>query len=416
MTPTPTTVLQILPNLDTGGVERGAIEMAQAISNGGGRPLVSSAGGRMVAAVTRAGGRHIGLPLATKDPINILLNARRIVRMIRQEGVALVHARSRAPAWSAWIAARRAGVPFVTTYHGAYAERIWLKRYYNGIMARGDLVIATSQFVAGMIASRHGVSSDRIRIIPRGVDPAVFDPDQVGTGRLAKLAQIWRLPDGRPTIVLPARVTRWKGGTILIEALARMQRTDAVAILVGSDQGRSSFSEQLVRQAERLGVADRVRLVGHCDDMPAALLLADVVVSASTQPEAFGRAVIEAQAMGRMVIATDHGGAAETVMHGTTGWRVPPGDAAALAMALDHALGLSQEWRDWMGAASRASVMSHYSLDAMQQATLQVYDELAGSNLARTVRVDVAEVGDGGIGEQDTGPEVRSRAVGAGQG
>jgi len=161
----------------------------------------------------------------------------------------------------------------------------------------------------------------------------VFDPDQVGTGRLAKLAQIWRLPDGRPTIVLPARVTRWKGGTILIEALARMQRTDAVAILVGSDQGRSSFSEQLVRQAERLGVADRVRLVGHCDDMPAALLLADVVVSASTQPEAFGRAVIEAQAMGRMVIATDHGGAAETVMHGTTGWRVPPGDAAALARA-----------------------------------------------------------------------------------
>ncbi len=416
MTPPPTTVLQILPNLDTGGVERGTIEMAQAIRGGGGRPLVSSAGGRMVAAVTRAGGRHIGLPLATKDPLNILLNARRIRRVIQAEGVALVHARSRAPAWSAWIAARRAKVPFVTTYHGAYAERGWLKRLYNSVMARGDRVIATSQYVAGLIASRHGVPPDRIRIIPRGVDPAVFDPDQVGTGRLAKLAQVWRLPDGRPTILLPARVTRWKGGPILIDALARMQRTDAVCVLVGSDQGRHNFSEQLVRQAERLGVADRLRLVGHCDDMPAALLLADVVVSASTQPEAFGRAVIEAQAMGRMVVATDHGGAAETVVNGTTGWRVPPGDADALAAALDHALGMSQEWRDWMGAQSRASVMTQYSLHAMQQATLRVYDELAGSNLAQTARVDAPEAGDGqDAGAEGGGAEDRSRVVGAGQ-
>ena len=427
----PTTILQVLPKLETGGVERGTIEITQAIRDGGGRPLVASAGGRLVPAVARAGGRHIGLPLETKDPLNILLNARRLRRMIRQEGVAVVHARSRAPGWSAYLAARQAGVPFVTTYHGAYADSGWGKRLYNSVMARGDRVIATSQYVAGLIATQHRVPRDRIRIIPRGVDPAVFDPNRVSPGRLAKLAQVWRLPDGRPTILLPARLTRWKGGPVLLDAMARMARTDAVCVLVGSDQGRARFSEQLVRQADRLGLSDRLRLVGQCDDMPAALMLADVVVSASTAPEAFGRAVIEAQAMRRMVIATDHGGAAETVVDGMTGWRVPPGDPDALAAAIDHALGLSQEWRDWIGAESRASVIEHYSLAAMQAATLRVYDELAGSNLAGTACAKMPEVCDGftgaeisGVGVSGaevsgvevSGAEIRPRVVGAAQG
>ena len=360
-------------------MERGTIEIVQAIRAAGGQAVVASAGGRLVPAVARAGGRHVGLPLATKDPVNILRNAGRIARLVRAEGVGLVHARSRAPAWSAWMAARRVGVPFVTTYHGAYSEGVPGKRAYNAIMARGDRVIAISHYVAALVMGRHWVGPDRLRVIPRGVDPAVFDAERVGSGRVARLAAAWRLPDGAATVVLPARLTRWKGAEVVIDAVARLDRRDVCCVLVGAEQGRAAFAASLVARAERLGMADRLRMVGQCDDMPAALMLADVVVSASTQPEAFGRVVIEAQSMGRMVIATDHGGAAETVEHGVTGWRVPPGDPAALATQIEHALALPQDWRDWMGREARASVAEHYSLAAMQEQTMAVYAELLGN-------------------------------------
>ncbi len=186
----------------------------------------------------------------------------------------------------------------------------------------------------------------------------------------------WRLPDGAPTIMLPARLTRWKGHAAMLEAFARLPQRDACLVLVGADQGRVRFRRELIARAEALGIADRVRLVGLCDDMPAALMLADVVVNPSLEPEPFGRTVIEAQAMGRPVVVADHGGTAETVEHGVTGWRVPPGDAAALAAAVDEALRLSPAERAALGARARASVCQNYTTAAMQQATLDVYREL----------------------------------------
>lgn len=369
-------VLQVLPSLDTGGVERGTVEMTQAIADAGGAALVASEGGRLVAAVERAGGRHIRLPLASKNPATIWRNAGRLARLVRTEGVAIIHARSRAPAWSALLAARRTGVRFVTTYHGIYNEDVPGKRRYNAVMAKGDRVIAISRFVAALLAARHGVEASRIRTIPRGVDPALFDPGRVTAAQVARLATAWRVPEGAPVVVLPARLTRWKGASVLIDAMARLSRTDAYCVLVGAAQGREHFVEQLETQAQALGVAGRMRLAGHCDDMPAALALADVVVSASLEPEGFGRAVIEAQAMERPVVATDHGGAAETVEHGVTGWRVPPGDAGALAAALDGALAMRPADRRAMGARARASVLAHYTTAAMQAATLDVYREL----------------------------------------
>ena len=378
MTPLPpgTTVLQVLPSLETGGVERGTIEITQAIAMAGGRALVTSAGGRQVPAIGRAGGQHITLKLATKDPVNILMNAGKIAGLVRSERVSLLHARSRAPAWSALRAARRTGVPFVTTYHGHYSEGVPGKRLYNSVMARGDLVIAISRFIAELITARHGTDPSRIRLIPRGADHDVFDPERVGGGRLAKLAAAWRLPDGVPTVMLPARLTRWKGAPVLLDAVAQMARREVCIVLVGDTDGRGRFLQGLMAQATRLGLQARLRLVGACDDMPAALMLADVVVSASTAPEAFGRAVVEAQAMGRMVIATDHGGAAETVEPDVTGWRVPPSDPAALAAALDYALSLPDEHRQWIGQMSRASAVADYSIAAMQERTLAVYQEL----------------------------------------
>ncbi len=372
--PPATTILQVLPRLEAGGVERGTVEMAQAIAGAGGIALVASAGGRMAPAVERAGGRHVTLPLAGKAPGTILRNAGRLARLVRSQGVGIVHARSRAPAWSAYMAARRTGVRFVTTYHGVYNEGPPGKRWYNGVMARGERVIAISRYVANLLVARHGTDPDRVRIIPRGVDPAVFDPARVPPDRMARLIRAWRLPDGAPVVMLPARLTRWKGQGVLIAAMAQLRDTDAVCVLLG--EGRPGYLRELTRLAHEAGIADRLRLVGHCDDMPAALSLATVAVSASTDPEGFGRAVIEAQAMGRPVIATDHGGAAETVDHLVTGWRVPPGDPAALAAALDHALAMGAEDRAALGERARASVLRDFTVARMQAATLDVYREL----------------------------------------
>jgi glycosyltransferase involved in cell wall biosynthesis len=371
-------VLQVLPSLVTGGVERGTIEITKAVANAGWTALVASAGGRLVAAVQRAGGRHTTLPLASRSPLTIWANAARLATLIRAEQVAIVHARSRAPAWSAWLACRRTGAHFVTTYHGTYSEDLPFKRRYNSVMAKGERVIAASRFIADLIARQHGTNPADIRIIPRGVDPVVFDSSAVSGDRVARLATAWRLPDSASVVLLPGRLTGWKGQTVLVDALARMSRRDAFCVLVGSDQGRRRYAEGLVRQAEALGVADQLRLAGECDDMPAALKLADVVVHASTEPEAFGRVVIEAQAMERPVIASDLGGPVETVEHGVTGWRVPPGDAGRLAAAIEAALALPAKERSALGARARAAVLRGYTVDAMQAATLAVYREVIG--------------------------------------
>jgi glycosyltransferase involved in cell wall biosynthesis len=268
----------------------------------------------------------------------------------------------------------------VTTWHGTYDEDLPFKRRYNAVMARGELVIAASRFIAELIVARHGTDPGRIRIIPRGVDPTVFDPGAVLGDRGLRLLRSWRLADSvRSIVLLPGRLTSWKGQGVLIEALARMARPDVCCVLVGSDQGRRHYAERLIRQAKACGIADRVRLVGECDDMPAALMLADVVVHASTRPEAFGRVVIEAQAMGRPVIASDLGGPMETVEHGVTGWRVAPGDAGALAGAIEVALAMSDEERAALGGRARRAVLNGYTVAGMQTATLEVYRQVMGA-------------------------------------
>jgi glycosyltransferase involved in cell wall biosynthesis len=364
-------ILQVLPSLITGGVERGAVEIAQAIAEAEATSLVASAGGPLVRAIERAGGTHFTLPLTTKSPFGIWRNAAALERLIRSERVSLVHARSRAPAWSAWLACQRTGVPFVTTYHGAYGEEFPLKRRYNAVMARGRIVITASQYIADLVMQQHGVPADRIRVIQRGVDPAQFDPAAINGNRIAKLAESWRLPHGVRTVMLPGRLTAWKGQAVLLDAIVRLGRSNVMAVLVGSHQGRHHYARQLEQQAARRGIADWLRLVGQCDDMPAAYRLADVVVHASTQPEAFGRVVIEAQAMGRPVIASDLGGPVETVRHGETGWRVRPGDPDALARAIGMALDLDPAERLALGERARASVPT---VRAMQDATLDVYE------------------------------------------
>jgi glycosyltransferase involved in cell wall biosynthesis len=246
-------------------------------------------------------------------------------------------------------------------------------------MARGERVIAISRYVAATLQNRYRVNPEHIRIIPRGVDPVLFDPENTLGDRVHRLAQAWRLPPGAPVVMLPARLTRWKGAEMLLTAMAGLSQKgfgDMFTVFVGGDQGRVEYRRQLEQRAEHLGLAGRVRLAGNCDDMPAALMLADVVVCPSLKPEPFGRAVIEAQAMQRPVIAADHGGATETIFDGETGWRVPPGDAPALAEMIGYVLGLSADARAELGANARASVLAGFTTAAMQAATLDVYAEV----------------------------------------
>lgn len=370
----PPVVLQVLPSLVTGGVERGTIEITQAIAEAEAVALVASAGGPLVHSVQRAGGRHFTLPLLSRDPVTIWRNAARLEALIRAENVTLVHARSRAPAWAAWLACKRTGTHFVTTYHGVYGEDLPFKRHYNAVMAKGEIVIAASQYVADVIQRRHKLDPSRVRVIPRGVDPMVFNPDTVSADRIARMAQTMRVPDGMLTVVIPGRLTAWKGQAVLLQAIARLDRQDVCCALVGSDQGRTKYTRELETLSETLGIADRVRIIGQVEDMPAALMLSDVVVHASTQAEAFGRVVIEAQAMGRPVIATDLGGPSETVRAGVTGWLTRPADVDSLTWALQDALSMDAESRMALGQRARASVLDGYTLQAMRDATLDVYE------------------------------------------
>ncbi|HCP01763.1 MAG TPA: glycosyl transferase, partial [Rhodospirillaceae bacterium] len=331
-------VLQVLPSLEVGGggVERSAIDVAEALVLAGKNAIVASSGGRQVVELERSGIRHVELPLKSKNPLTIRRNMARLAELIEVENVELVHARSRAPAWSARAAARAAGLPFVTTFHGTYnfGEGMFgaLKKRYNAVMADGDIVIANSRFIAAHVKEHYGVPDDRVQTIPRGIDTARFDAEGFNPSRMVDLAARWRLADEHSVVVLPGRLTRWKGQLLFIEALARLRArrgTDdflITGLLIGSDQGRDAYRRELEKNISDKGLAGNVQIVGHCNDMPAAYMLSDVVVSASTDPEAFGRVIAEAQGMGRPVVVADHGGATEQVLADKTGWLFNPGD------------------------------------------------------------------------------------------
>src|SRR6266446_512856 len=385
----PPAVLQIVPRLGSGGAERGTVDIDGALVDAGWISYVASAGGPLERDVVRAGSTHLTLPLASKNPLQVRRNAAALARVIRRFGIDIVHARSRAPAWSAWSAANATGRHFVTTFHNAYDAGAALKRWYNSVMARGERVIAISQFVADHVAQVYGIGPDRLRTIPRGVDFDIFDPDRVGAQRIVSLARQWRLPDGAPVVMLPARLTRWKGGLDFIAAIAAIGRRDICCLLVGSEQ-RRGFRRELETAIERHGLVGLFRIAEDCRDMPAAYMLADVVVSASSDPEGFGRIIVEAQAMGRPVVATDHGGARETIVPGSTGWLVPARDPAALAGAVGEALSLSAGERSRLARRTVAHVAAQFTREAMCARTIEVYEELLFPDLGATASLSSA--------------------------
>jgi glycosyltransferase involved in cell wall biosynthesis len=247
------------------------------------------------------------------------------------------------------------------------------------VMTDGDAVIANSNFIANHISENYGVSGPGVHVVPRGIDTARFDAEGVNANRMIEVATRWRVPDDNTVVLLPGRLTRWKGQLLFIEALARLKSrrgTDNFSItglLVGSDQGREAYRKELEDRIEEKGLAGHVQIVGHCDDMPAAYMLSDVVVSASTDPEAFGRVIAEAQAMGRPVVVADHGGAAEQVIDGVTGWRFAPGNPQEFADALETALTLDAEARAELAVRAADHARTHYAKTGMCAATLRIY-------------------------------------------
>jgi glycosyltransferase involved in cell wall biosynthesis len=365
-------VLQILPALNDGGVERSTVELARNLSADGVENWVVSGGGRLVDAVVEAGAVHVAMPVGRKSPLAIWRNSRRLAALVDELGIDIVHARSRVPAWVGHIAARKARrrPVFLTTFHGVYGHGSALKRWYNSVMLRGEVVIANSRFIADHLRTVYGVDGSRIVVAPRGVDTVLFDPAAVTADDVRRIREEFDAVD-RPLIVYVARLSNWKGHAVLVAALETLLDLPWKMVFVGghdSDNLRRDLATRIASGPAR----DRIELAGSRSDVPALLAASDLAFSVATQPEAFGRAAIEAGAMRTPVIATAHGGSLETVRDGETGWLVPPGDASALASAIRAAL--SDPARACIiGEAARRHVLECFTTDITLAAERSAY-------------------------------------------
>ncbi|MGQ0527735.1 MAG: glycosyltransferase family 4 protein [Alphaproteobacteria bacterium] len=376
-------ILQVIPELGAGGAEQSCIDVAAALVRAKAKAIIVSHGGARVPELTRIGAMHIDMTVHSKNPLVMYRNARKLRKLIRQYSVDIVHARSRAPAWSALHACKKSSAHFMTTCHAPYNIHGKFKRFYNSSIAQGERVIANSQGVADYLNKNYEIDASNIRIIPRGIAIEKFHPTTVTPERLIKLSQNWRIPDGANIIILPGRLTRWKGHHILIEAMRLLNRRDLFCLMIGDDQGRGEYRQELETLIQEKKLSGRVRIVDHCNDMPAAYMLATIVVSASTDPEGFGRIAVEGQAMGRMTIATDHGGSKETILPGETGWLVKPGDAQDLARAVEEAMNLSPQARALLATRAMAHIAAHFTREQMTDKTLDVYAELLREQTAQ---------------------------------
>lgn len=374
-------VLQVLPELQHGGVEWGTIQVAEALQQNGYTNFVASAGGRLEYELDKMKVKHFKLPLKTKNPIKLYLNSLKLEKIIKENGINIVHARSRAPAWSAYWAAKRAGVKYMTTFHGTYGlGPKGIKKVYNKVMTFGQLVIAISTHIKNHMLQHYNVDESKMRLIHRCVDVEKFAPKSVSQERIIRTIKENNLPEDRPIISLVGRITRWKGQHILVEAMSMLKNKDAYALIVGSDQGRVKYTEELKETAKKLGVENRIKFIGESFDIPALLMVSDVVLSTAIEPEAFGRAAIEGQAMGKIVLASNIGGSLENLVDGVSGRLFKSNDAKSLAEAMDWALSLPAEEKKKFSEAAIKNVHDNFTKQIMCDKTIAVYNELLKMN------------------------------------
>jgi len=374
-------LLQVVPELNAGGVERTALDISRAVVEAGGTSLIASAGGRMEMELTAGGGELIRMPVQSKNPLTIAANLFRLSDVIRKRGVSLVHVRSRAPAFSALPAAKLAGAPVISTYHGVYNARSGLKRWYNGVMTRGRHVIANSDFTRRHVLETYGLDPRLVTAVSRGTDLTRFDPAAVSPERVAAARAFFGIGpnETRTVFLLAGRLTRWKGQLLAVEAAQRLKEAghdDFMLIMVGDDQGRIAYRAEIERALTLADLDDQAAVAGHFTDMPAAWLAADVALVPSLDPEAFGRTAVEPQLMGRPVVVAAHGAPVDTVIDDETGWLFRPGDPDDLARRMEQALGAGPIRRAAMGQAGQARARELYSIRAMVDGTFGVYAQV----------------------------------------
>ena len=370
-------IAQVLPALEIGGVERGTIEIAAALQKEGITNYVISNGGKMVSELERLGVEHITLPVHSKNPFKMYTNARQIAKIAKEKGFTLMHVRSRAPAWAVKWASRMTNIPFMTTFHGVYGIKPAIKKYYNIVMTQGVRMIAISNHVKNQVLRDYQMDESKIRLVYRGADTNRFDPQKVSQDQIADLMMQYHIPMDKPIIMLQGRLTHWKGQLAMIEALTKMKHKEVTVLFIGHHQGRTDYYNELNEKIKALPKETTVLTFAVAGkEMPTVLALSDIAVSASLKPEPFGRAMPEAQAMGKIVVAFNHGGAAETVQDGKTGFLVPPCDTDALAQKLDEILDMPVSEREKIGQQAIKSVHESFSVQAMQEKTLAVYKEI----------------------------------------
>ena len=370
-------VLQVLPELETGGVELGTIEVASELTRHGIKNFVASKGGRMEHELQKLGVEHFTLNLKSKNPFTILRNAKKLEAYIRENDINIVHARSRAPAWSAYLAAKRAGVHFMTTFHGTYGLGPWgLKKIYNKVMVMGERVIVISNHIKNHVLKNYKVDESKLRLIYRCVNLDRFSPEAVTQERMIQKIKEYNIPDDKPVLFLGGRITKWKGQHLLIEALSKMKSQDYYCIIAGDEQGRETYFNNLMALAKKYKLGNKVGIYGKVLDMPAAMMVSDVILSTAIEPEAFGRIAIEGQAMGKIVVASNIGGSLDSVIDGVTGKLYQYNDSQALADALDWALSLSLTEKKKISAAAQKNVRENFTKEIMCDKTIKVYEEL----------------------------------------
>lgn len=374
-------LLQVLPSLISGGVERGTIDIVKASTEAGFDALVASKGGKMSHQVIQAGGKHIELPVDTKNPFKIWKNVKLISKVIKDYDVDIVHVRSRAPAWSCYYACKQTGCKLVTTVHGTYSLGKGLvrkfKTFYNSSMLKGDKIIVVSNFIKDYVMNNYKeIDESKITVIHRGIDVDYFSPDNVPTQRLLMMQKQLNVPDDRNIILLPGRLTSWKGQEYFIKSLTKVKNKDYFCVLMGDDKGHQTYRKRLEKLIIDNKLTNHVKIIGNTGDIPAAYMLSDIVVSSSTRGEAFGRVAPEGCAMKRLVIATKLGGSIETIIDSETGWLVESENVKETAETIDKVLNLSKTERKKITDKARKNIEKNFSLDLMCSKTIKLYREV----------------------------------------
>ena len=376
-------VLQVIPRLGYGGAETGCYDLAHYLHEQDCKSYIVTSGGELIKYIDKKKVKLIKLPVQSKNPLIILINSIALTLLILFLNISIVHARSRAPAWSCYIATKITRRKFVTTFHGTYNFKNSIKKFYNSIMVKSDVLIAGSNFIFSHISENYQKflnSKKKFLVIFRGINTEYFDSDAIKKKDIDKLKATWKIEDNKKIILLPGRLTAWKGQEMFIEAINFFKQSnpelDFVAVILGDDQGRTVFRKKLERLVEQFNLTQNIKFVDNCNVMPVAYYISDVIVSSSIEPEAFGRVSVEAQAMKKPIIASNIGGSKETVIDNKTGLLFESGNPKSLCDKLNEIIKLDTLTLDLMGREGRKNVINRFNIEKMCLNTYSEYKKL----------------------------------------